>query len=203
MEGNHTDATVKINNPIPIPLVSTRDLTSVEQLADVTSVGSGAIITAAERTAIGSNTTAIATKQNALTFGAVTDNNAVVLSQDIKSYGDANWAGGSSDVFLIGNNVSTSVDATFTGTIFYSKAEYYSQGGGQGTINLPTSPTNKQKFIIHSLNPDNGTGQIYVNIPANAAATWNSYTWNGVDDIAFYPNNQAKNLLLSNTGRTR
>ena len=82
VEGNHTDATVKINNPIPIPLVSTRDLTSVEQLADVTSVGSGAIITAAGRTAIGTNTSAIATLNTNLTFGAVTDNNRVVLSQD-------------------------------------------------------------------------------------------------------------------------
>jgi hypothetical protein len=168
-------------------------------------VGSGAIITGAERTAIGANTTAIATLDSNLTFGAVTDNNRVVLSQDIKSYGDTNWAsgGGASDVY-IKNGDTAALDASFTGTVFWNKTDYYNQGGGQGDITLPVTPTDGQAFIIQSLNPYNSTGQISVNIPANSSSTgWDSRTWYNIDDVAYYPTNQTLKMLLTNTGRAR
>ena len=207
IDGNHTDATVKSANANSIPEIATAagGITSVVQLNDVTSAGSGAIITGAERTAIGTNTSAIATLDSNLTFGAVTDNNRVVLSQDIKSYGDTNWAsgGGASDVY-IKNGDTAALDASFTGTVFWNKTDYYNQGGGQGDITLPVTPTDGQAFIIQSLNPYNSTGQISVNIPANSSSTgWDSRTWYNIDDVAYYPTNQTLKMLLSNTGRAR
>jgi len=206
IDGNHTDATVKSANANSIPEIATAagGITSVVQLNDVTSAGSGAIITGAERTAIGANTTAIATLDSNLTLGAVTDNNRVVLSQDIKSYGDTNWAsGGTSDIF-IKNGETATPDASFTGTIFWNKTDYYNQGGGQGDITLPITPTDGQAFIIQSLNPYNSTGQISVNIPANSSSTgWDGRTWFNVDDVAYYPVNQTLKILLTNTGRAR
>jgi len=100
LDANNSDATVRVHNPNSIPEIATQaaasgGATTVVQMTDVSSAGSGAIITTVERALITTNQTNIASKQDALTFGVVTDTGATVLSENIKLYVDAN-SGGSS-----------------------------------------------------------------------------------------------------------
>ena len=145
-----------------------------------------------------------AAKQDSLTFGAVTDTGAVVLSQNIKSYGDANWAGGggTADPVITGVNATYTVANDFAGTIFWGRSEYFQTGGSQITITLPTTGVVGQSFDVQCLNGQ-GTGQIFLNIPGASSAIWNSYAWSYNSEIyGVYPGG-SQNLLIQNVGYMR
>ena len=59
--------------------VSNAQITLATQLSDISSAGSGAIITSGERTLITTNQTNIAGKENTLTYGNVDAQNPVVV----------------------------------------------------------------------------------------------------------------------------
>ena len=99
LDANNSDATVRVHNPNSIPEIATQaaasgGATTVVQMTDVSSAGSGAIITTVERALISTNQTNIAAKQDALSFGLVTETGKTCLSQNIKSYVDASGGSG-------------------------------------------------------------------------------------------------------------
>jgi hypothetical protein len=66
VDTNTNDATINLKNPNNIPVIATvesSNVTSVVQLTDVSNAGSGIIISAAERTLVGTNQTNITTLQ--------------------------------------------------------------------------------------------------------------------------------------------
>ena len=157
IDNNNTDATTKSNNPNNIPETSTSTAVTDPQTAtNTTNIATNAANIATNTSNVATNTNNITTnsnnittntnnianKQNALTFGNVTDQNVVVYSQNIKSYIDNNSSGGGDEIesrfdVVENGNISGAISLTKNDRhITWLKSRTLGEGG-LGRYKLP------------------------------------------------------------------
>ena len=103
LESNVSDCATRLSNSQSIPRTKGDFRTRIEALESETHISAAeqaklAAVSLAELGYLSGTTSAVQTqlssKQASLSFGSVSETGKVVYSQDIKTYGDANWSGG-------------------------------------------------------------------------------------------------------------